>query len=80
MRKMSNFIIINNKKFKTVLAISEKEQEQGLMYVDWPPPVMSFIYASPRINKFWMKNTKCPLDIVFCFKNKITNILQGEPY
>jgi uncharacterized membrane protein (UPF0127 family) len=77
---MTDYINIAGKKVPTKLAITQEEQEVGLMYQKWPPPVMSFIYASPRINKFWMKNTKTPLDIVFCLKNKIVSICSGEPY
>lgn len=71
---------ISNNEFITLLAVTAEEQEMGLKYKDWPPPVMSFIYASPRINKFWMKDTKSPLDILFCLNNKIINICSGVPY
>lgn len=77
---MSDYINIAGKKVPTVLAITANEQESGLMYKDWPPPVMSFVYASPRVNKFWMKNTPSPLDIVFCLDNKIISICSGEPF
>jgi len=66
--------------FETLLALSYKEQQQGLMYVKPPTPVMSFVYATPQINKFWMANTPAPLDIVFCHNNKITQICQGQPF
>ena len=77
---MTDYVKISGIKIPTVLAITQDEQERGLMYQKWPPPVMTFVYASPRINKFWMKNTLCPLDIVFCHKNKIISICSGEPY
>ena len=73
------FIYITNNIFPTLLAISAEEQERGLMHEEWPPPIMSFIYERPQINKFWMKNTQSPLDIVFCHNNKITQICYGEP-
>jgi len=72
-------IIIGEKEFDTLLAISPEEQERGLMFVKWPPPVMSFVYGNPCINKFWMKNCYCPLDIIFCRNGKIINIVKGEP-
>ena len=71
---------INDNTFTSLLAISEKEQEHGLMYQPWPPPIMSFIYASPKVSRFWMKNTPSPLDIVFSCDGKITQIHKGEPY
>jgi uncharacterized protein len=74
------FIHLGEKVFPTLLAISQEEQAKGLMYAAWPPPVMSFIYIKPQINKFWMKNTPSPLDIVFCYNNKITQIHKGDPY
>lgn len=74
------YIYIHNNVFPTLLAISSDEQSKGLMYEEWPPPVMSFVYATPQINKFWMKNTPSPLDIVFCHNGKVSQICQGEPH
>jgi uncharacterized membrane protein (UPF0127 family) len=76
---MTDYVKIAGKKIPTILAITTDEQESGLMYKKWPPPVMSFVYASPRINKFWMKNCISPLDIVFSNKGKIISIFAGEP-
>ena len=76
----SGFIYIHNNVFPTLFAISSEEQTKGLMYQEFPPPVMSFVYSYPRVNKFWMSNTPSPLDIVFCHDNKITQICYGEPY
>jgi len=74
------YIYIDNNVFPTLLAISEDEQSKGLMWEAFPPPIMSFIYSSPKINKFWMKQTPSPLDIVFCCDGKIKQICKGEPY
>lgn len=76
----SGYIHISNNIFSTLLAISEEEQQYGLMGQVWPPPVMTFVYASPKINKFWMKNTPSPLDIVFCSNGQVTQICLGEPH
>jgi uncharacterized membrane protein (UPF0127 family) len=76
----SGYIHIYDSVFPTFLAISSEEQSQGLMFQEWPPPVMSFIYAEPRVNKFWMKNTPSPLDIVFCHNGKVTQLCYGEPH
>jgi uncharacterized membrane protein (UPF0127 family) len=76
----SGFIKINNEIFHTLLAVSAFEQQTGLMNRNYPIPNMTFLYSSPRINKFWMKNTKVALDIVFCRDNKIVEICKGEPY
>jgi uncharacterized membrane protein (UPF0127 family) len=78
--KMENgYIYLHDSIFPTLLAISEDEQAQGLMGKAWPPPIMSFIYAEPRYNRFWMKNTPSPLDIIFCQGGEIVEICKGEP-
>jgi len=78
---MENGIVcIANNLFETLLAISEHEQQKGLMHVDPPVPIMTFVYAKPRINKFWMSNTKAPLDIIFCNNGKVSEVCYGEPY
>lgn len=74
------YIFIDNKIFPTYLALSHQEQEIGLMNVSWPPPIMSFVYPSPQINKFWMKNTPSPLDIIFCCGGEILSIHKGNPF
>jgi uncharacterized membrane protein (UPF0127 family) len=76
----NGFISVHNTIFPTLLALSEEEQTHGLMGQAWPPPIMSFVYTYPRVNKFWMKNTPSPLDIVFCNKGKVTQIHKGIPF
>ena len=74
------YLEIDNNIFSTLLALSEEEQANGLMYQSWPPPVMSFVYDSPKVSYFWMKNTPSPIDIVFCYNGKINKICKGEPH
>lgn len=73
-------IVIGNNKFKTVLAVSDKEKQLGLMHQEWPPPVMTFLYTESEFKKFWMKNTPSPLDIVFCSNGKVLSVHQGVPF
>lgn len=74
-------LFIGNRKIKNVnVAITDKEQTKGLMFVDWPPPVTVFPYKKPRIASIWMKNTKCPLDVIFCCNNKIIALFEGTPF
>ena len=75
----TGIIHISNNLFETLFAISSDEQSQGLMYIDPPVPVMTFVYDKPRINKFWMANTQAPLDIIFCHGGKVSEICYGEP-
>ena len=74
------YIYIHNNVFQTLIAISSEEQSKGLMFEEWPPPIMAFIYSEAQVNKFWMKNTKVPLDIVFCHDGKVSQICKGEPH
>lgn len=76
----NGYIEIYNNIFPTLLALSAQEQEQGLMFIDPPVPIMSFVYSYPRVNKFWMKSTPSPLDIIFVKNNQITQICYGEPH
>jgi hypothetical protein len=77
---LSGFIYINNNIFESLFALSNFEQEKGLMYCEADPPIMSFAYQNPKINKFWMKNVPVPLDIVFCCNGEINQICRGEPF
>jgi uncharacterized membrane protein (UPF0127 family) len=72
-------LLIKDKSFTVLVAETDKEKEMGLMFVPAPPPIMCFPYSKRNLS-FWMKNTPCPLDIIFCCDGKITNIKQGEPY
>lgn len=75
-----NKLFINNKLFDNILvAVSYNEQAQGLMFKEWPPPIMAFPYKKSMLRKFWMKNTISPLDVIFCNNNKIIDIFKGQP-
>jgi len=75
----SAYVLLGETKLPTLLAITPEEQERGLMFQKNPQP-MSFIYSKPSVNRFWMKNTPCDLDIIFSLEGKITNICRGEAY
>lgn len=77
--KKTGKVLIGDHIFDTELAITSTEQEKGLMF-EKEPKIMSFPYASPMINRFWMKATPCPLDIIFSLDGTITNICRGEPF
>ena len=72
-------IIIGLYEFDTLVAVTSREHNQGLMFKAWPPPIMSFPYDKAMIRKFWMKNTPSPLDIIFCRDNVVLGVYSGDP-
>jgi len=72
-------VIIGDKEFAAVVAITEEEQMKGLMYRQPPIPVMAFPFLKAKPTKFWMKNTFVPLDILFCNSGKVLNNFKGIP-
>lgn len=74
------FVILSEHKFPCLLALTAEEQERGLMFVPPEPPIVAFAYPSARVNKFWMKNTPSPLDIIFILDGKISQMHFGEPF
>jgi uncharacterized protein len=76
---MHDTISIKGQLFPVIVAVTENEQQRGLMFQEWPPPIMAFPYNTAAPRKFWMKNTISPLDIVFCRSNHVIGIFKGEP-
>ncbi|EKD83119.1 MAG: hypothetical protein ACD_39C00873G0001, partial [uncultured bacterium] len=56
---------------KIWLARTYEEKAKGLMFFEsmQKDEGMLFVYDSPRIMSFWMKNTRIPLDLVFFSDN-----------
>ena len=74
-----DIVKINNNIFKTLVAITEEEQNTGLMWRRAPTPVMTFAFEKPDVHKFWMRNTIAALDIIFCKSGKVVEIHHGKP-
>jgi uncharacterized membrane protein (UPF0127 family) len=72
----------NQIKLNVEKAQSYSELEKGLMnrtFLD-KNSGMIFIFRSPQVLQFWMKNTLIPLDIIFVDSDfRIINIEQAEP-
>ncbi|MCX6748790.1 MAG: DUF192 domain-containing protein [Candidatus Pacearchaeota archaeon] len=80
---------VNNEKIKQVcfnstcvdveLAVSQEQQELGLMFRNNLSRGMLFIYDEEKDLSFWMKNTLIPLDIIWINSNlEITAIEQAS--
>ncbi len=66
------------------VADDNEQRAQGMMYRSSmnEEEGMLFIHEQPRIQSYWMKNVKVPLDIIYVSENKeIVTIYQGVmPY
>lgn len=75
---MLDFVTINKYKFPTIVAISEEEQQRGLMNII-NPPIMSFP-GKKKIKSFWMKDTPVSLDLIFACDGLVVDRHIGVPY
>jgi hypothetical protein len=74
-------LIINGIHYDDVkFAITKKEQRVGLMWRDYPTPIMIFPYKTAEIRKFWMKNVFVPLDLIYANNRKIIEIVKGSAF
>lgn len=74
---------IGNKKFVIELALTDDQQQMGLMYRDSMPADhgMIFVFPDEQERSFWMKNTRIPLDIAYLDKTgKVVSIKQMRPF
>jgi uncharacterized protein len=75
----TDVVSIKGQAFPALVAVTESEQQRGLMFQEWPPPIMAFPYRRAASRRFWMNNVLSPLDIVFCRSNCVVGIFKGEP-
>src|SRR5205085_10620373 len=76
-------ITIGRNTYTLEIAAKMHEREKGLMQRDSMPKDhgMIFLFASAQVRRFWMKNTRFALDIVFLDDGgKIVSIHRMEPY
>lgn len=72
--------VIAGQSLKIMLARTSDEKAKGLMFFErlGDNEGMIFVYNTPRVMSFWMKNTKIPLDLVFFSENlEITEWIEG---
>lgn len=69
-------------RFEVEIAADDVSQTRGLMFRDSMPADhgMLFVFDSPTIHVFWMKNTYIPLDILYFDQNyKLVSMQQRVP-
>jgi hypothetical protein len=74
---------IEDKTVEAEIAIKPSEREKGLMHRDSMPrgKGMLFVFEQPSSQKFWMKNTRIPLDIgYFSPSGKLLEVHAARPY
>ncbi len=64
-------VLIGGEQFRVELAISDSERRQGLMDREQLPPGtgMLFIYERPQPVRFWNKDVRFPIDILYFDEN-----------
>lgn len=70
------------KSLKVTLAATARERQKGLMFVKDMPEDSGLLFAFPEQTqqKFWMKNTYLPLDMIFMdTRGKVVGILHDVP-
>jgi len=65
-------IILAGEQFQVELTVSREEKQRGLMHRDPLPKGtgMLFIYATPQPTRFWNKNVRFPIDILYFDANQ----------
>ncbi len=67
-------------RFTVWVAADDASRERGLMFVQALPPKQGllFLFDSPRIAAFWMKDTYLALDLIFIAEDgRVVNIIAG---
>ena len=76
-------IQIGEQTLQLELARTPKTRETGLMYRDSLPrgEGMIFVFENPQPQRFWMKNTRIPLDIgYFSADGRLKEVHRGRPF
>jgi uncharacterized protein len=66
--------------FRVEVAVTPEEHARGLMFRSQlaPEAGMIFVFEEPSIQRFWMKNTLIPLDMIFIGKDqKIVGVVEN---
>ena len=75
-------MVLGGKTFSVEIADTQEEHALGLMYRDSMPADhgMIFLFPNEAPRRFWMKNTRIPLDIMYFDKDlKLVSISADTP-
>lgn len=75
--------VIGDTLFHLYITETEQENIKGLMNVVYLPPLSGMLFTfSPQVVTMWMKNTRIPLDILFCNEHRqiVSIAKQTTPY
>lgn len=76
-------IQVGEKKLFLELALTPEKREKGLMHRDnlQKGEGMIFVFENPQPMRFWMKNTRIPLDIgYFSPEGRLKELHRGKPF
>lgn len=76
------YVELKGQRFKVELADTQEKQALGLMFRDSLPPEqgMLFIFPNESVQRFWMKNTRIPLDIFYFNKQlELVSVSENTP-
>jgi len=78
---ISAYATIAGRKFELEVAKTPQQQQIGLMYRTSLADNrgMLFVFASPQLTRFWMKDTLIPLDMIFLRKGQVMAIETAVP-
>ena len=78
---ISAYITIAGRKLELEVARTQQQQAMGLMYRTSLADNrgMLFVFNSPQQTKFWMKNVRIPLDMIFLRNGKVQAIAASVP-
>lgn len=73
--------IIKNHNFKLLIAKNENDKQIGLSKYNTldQDKAMLFVFEKSDYYRFWMKDMKFPIDIIFIKDNKIVKIYKDSP-
>lgn len=79
----STTMTLKGREFTIEVALSDDQHQRGLMYRDTLAASHGMLFVMPQLEptKFWMKNTRIPLDIIFVDqKGKVVEIAAAKPF